>query len=91
MVERLFHRNKPFLHIPVCDKDPESFNFIQVWDGERMDKEFFIGIADVEKGEKPDFYVAMYLGNYLSDSIILKCEDSCSDSILEGILRSFLH
>lgn len=86
MAERVFHRDKPYLHIPVSDRDPESFYFIQVWDGDRMDKEFFIGIVDVKKGEKPDFYVAMYLGNYLSDDIVLKCEDSCSDSILEGII-----
>ena len=87
MIERKFDRSTLFLHLPVCDCDPESFHFIQLWDGEKMDREFYIGLADVAKGEKPDFYVAMYLGNLTSDVVTLKCEETDSLTILDGIIQ----
>ena len=87
MAERTFHRGALFLHMPVSDREPESFHFIQVFDGEKMEKEFYIGLVDTAKGEKPDFYVAMYLGNYISDVITLKCYESDSDTILDGIIQ----
>ena len=87
MTERSFTRTHPFLHLPVCDREPESFHFIQVWDGDRMAHEFFIGLADTAKGEKPDFYVAMYLGYYSSDTVVLRCEEQNSDTLLDGIIQ----
>ena len=86
MVERSFNRDSSFLHLPVCDRDPDSFYFVQLWDGERLDREFYLGLADTAAGEKQDFYVAMYLGNLSSDTVTLVCENECSDTILDGVI-----
>lgn len=87
MAERIFHKDMSFLHLPVSDREPETFHFVQVWDGSEMDREFYIGLVDTAKGEKPDFYVAMYLGNFSSDVITLKCVESDSETILDGIIQ----
>ncbi|MBQ8994870.1 MAG: glycoside hydrolase family 32 protein [Oscillospiraceae bacterium] len=86
MIERSFNRDKPFLHLPVSDHDPETFHFVQLWDGENLDREFYIGLVDTAAGEKCDFYVAMYLGNLTADTVTLICEDSHSDTLLDGIV-----
>ena len=59
MVKRTFGRALPFLHLPVSDRDPETFLFIQLWDGDFQVREFYLGLCDTAAGEPFDFYVAI--------------------------------
>ncbi len=86
MVKRTFGRDLPFLHLPVSDRDPETFLFIQLWDGERQVREFYLGLCDTAAGEPFDFYVAMDLGQLESETVTLVCEESDSPTLLDGII-----
>lgn len=86
MIRKTFPRTTPYLHIPVFDRDPKMFPYIRVMDGEQPAQEFHIGIVDPACGERPDFYVQMYLGNYTGDTVTLCCEDGGSPTMFDGIV-----
>lgn len=84
MIKREFYNNGEYIHIPICDEHPSNYHYIKIYDGEKLVHEFHIGVAFGEK--KTNFYVALYLGNYKNEKIILACDDVDSDDFFDGFV-----
>ncbi len=77
MVTRVFQNNKKYIHIPIHDEHPINYHYVKIYDGDKLVNEFHIGVAYADKST--DFYVALYLGNYLNDTITFECDDAPGD------------
>ena len=86
MVKKEFETKKGYLHIPVCSQEPETSKYIEVEIDGVCKNEFLIGIS--APGEPVDFYVALDMKRYHSESIWLICRDeSASDRLFDGVIE----
>lgn len=86
MVKKVFEKGLSYIHIPICDEIPDHYNYIKVYDGDRLANEFHIGIAMPSFGKNTDFYVAMYMENYKNE-VTLVCEEDVPEDYFEGIIK----
>ena len=86
MERKSFKNNGKYLHIPMHDALPKEFNYIRIYDGDELVKEFHMGIAMPESGRNCDFYSALYIGGFKSDTVTLECDEDVPSGLFDGII-----